>query len=186
MSLPVPSKKRMPTRSTSLWWSRTVSPPNARGDLIRNRVTGTLATSRSSTSTPAAFSPAIIARLSIRADRLESRDVTTVVPFGRAVPYAIATRTASSGVTSTLARPFTPSRPKRLRAPLLSHTMLLLTIAPSSIVLNGKILTSLVMRASVPTKTSSPSTTPSSMRTLLRMLQLRPTTAPRIRVRGPT
>jgi len=99
---------------------------------------------------------------------------------------SMATRTASSGVTSTFASPLTPSRPNRLRAPLLSQTMLLLTIAPSSIVLNGKILTLLVMSASVPTNTSSPSTTPSSMRTLLRMLQLRPTTAPRIRVRGPT
>ena len=38
------------------------------------RVTGTVATSRSSTLTPAALSPAIIARFSMRADRLESRD----------------------------------------------------------------------------------------------------------------
>ena len=45
------------------------------------RVTGTDATSRSSTLTPAALSPAIIARLSMRAERLESRDVMTRVPF---------------------------------------------------------------------------------------------------------
>ena len=74
----------------SSWCSRTVSPPNARGERTRNRVTGTLATSRSSTSTPAALSPAIIARFSIRAARLESRDVTTVVPLRSDVPYAIA------------------------------------------------------------------------------------------------
>ena len=44
------------------------------------------ATSRSSTSMPAALRPAIIARLSMRAARLESRDVTTVVPLRRVVP----------------------------------------------------------------------------------------------------
>ena len=53
---------------------------------MANRVTGTDATSRSSTFTPAALSPAIIARFSIRADRLESREVTTVASFLRVVP----------------------------------------------------------------------------------------------------
>jgi hypothetical protein len=46
-----------------------------------NRVVGTGATSRSSTLMPAALSPACTARLSIRADRLESREVVTVLPF---------------------------------------------------------------------------------------------------------
>ena len=45
------------------------------------RVTGTGAISRSVTSTPPAFSPAITARLRARAARLESRDVVTVDPF---------------------------------------------------------------------------------------------------------
>ena len=49
-------------------------------------MTGTLATSRSSTWTPDALSPAIIARFNIRAARLESRYVTTVVPLGSEVP----------------------------------------------------------------------------------------------------
>ncbi len=48
---------------------------------MTNRVTGTLATSRSITFTPAALSPAIIARFSMRAERLESREVTTVSPL---------------------------------------------------------------------------------------------------------
>ena len=39
-----------------------------------------------------------------------ARDVVTVLPFFRVVAYAIAICTASSGVTSTLARPATPSR----------------------------------------------------------------------------
>ena len=86
MSLPDWSKKRTTTRSASVWCSRMVSPPKARGERTRKRVTGTLATSRSSTSTPDALSPAIIARFSIRAALLESREVTTVVPFGSDVP----------------------------------------------------------------------------------------------------
>ena len=56
-------------------------PPPLDGRRTMNRVTGTEATSRSSTLTPAALSPAIIARLSMRAERLESREVMTAVPF---------------------------------------------------------------------------------------------------------
>ena len=56
-------------------------PPAVDGRRTMNRVTGTDATSRSSTLTPAALSPAIIARFSMRAERLESRDVMTVEPF---------------------------------------------------------------------------------------------------------
>ena len=51
-----------------------------------NRLTGTVAISRSSTLTPAALSPAITARLRARAARLESRDVVTVEPFFMVVP----------------------------------------------------------------------------------------------------
>ena len=50
------------------------------------RVTGTDATSRSATLTPAALSPAIIARLSMRAERLESREVMTVASFFSVLP----------------------------------------------------------------------------------------------------
>ena len=60
-------------------------PPAVSGRRIRKRVTGTDATSRSSTLTPDALSPAIIARLSMRAERLESREVTTVEFFLRVV-----------------------------------------------------------------------------------------------------
>ncbi len=49
------------------------------------RVTGTDATSRSTTLAPAALTPAIIARLSIRAERLESRDVMMELSFLRVV-----------------------------------------------------------------------------------------------------
>ncbi len=44
-------------------------------------MTGTEAISRSSTLTPAALRPAIIARLSMRPERLESRDVMMVAFF---------------------------------------------------------------------------------------------------------
>jgi hypothetical protein len=50
----------------------------------------------------------MIERFSMRAERLESRLVVTVAPFLRVAPNAIATRVASSGVMSTLARPATP------------------------------------------------------------------------------
>jgi hypothetical protein len=49
----------------------------------------------------------------------------------------MATRQASSGVTSTLARPETPNRPKSDRAPRDSHTIEELMMAPGSTVLNG-------------------------------------------------
>ncbi len=87
--------------------------------------------------TPAALMPAIIARLSMRAERDESRDVTTVDSFLRVVAYARARRTASSGLTSTLARPATPARPNNVRAPRDSHTIEELTTAEFSTVLNG-------------------------------------------------
>ena len=53
---------------------------------MTNRLTGMLATSRSITFTPAELSPAIIARLSMRAERLESHGVTTVSPLRSVVP----------------------------------------------------------------------------------------------------
>jgi hypothetical protein len=85
-SEPLVSKKRMTQDCGSPSTSRIVRPPTASGRRMAKRVTGTEATSRSSTFTPAALRPAIIARLSIRAERLESREVTTVVSFLRLVP----------------------------------------------------------------------------------------------------
>jgi hypothetical protein len=61
----------------------------------------------------------------------------TVLPFFRVVAYAMAICTASSGVTSTLARPETPSRPNSMRAPRDSQTIEELMMAPGSTVLNG-------------------------------------------------
>jgi hypothetical protein len=137
MSAPLPSKNRITTDCGSSSSSRIVMPASASGRATANLVTGTEATSRSRTLTPAALMPDIIARFSIRADRLESREVMTVASFFRVVANAIATRAASSGVTSTLARPDTPSRPNRLRDPRDSHTIELLMTAPPSTVLNG-------------------------------------------------
>ncbi len=77
------------------------------------------------------------ARFSARADRLVSRLVHTTAPFFSAVPYAIASRTATSALMSTLASPRTPRRPNNVRAPLLSHTIEDVTSAPASTVLNG-------------------------------------------------
>ena len=148
-------------------------------------MTGIDATSRSRTFTPAALSPAIIDRLSMRADRLESREVTTVASFLSVVPNAMATRVASSGVTSTLASPDTPSRPNRLRAPRDSHTIDELMTAPPSTVLKGYTFTPAVRTACSPTKHSSPSTTPSSARTPVRRSHERPTVVPRRRTFSP-
>ena len=102
-----------------------------------NRVSGTVDSSRSITCTPLRLRPAISARLSARAERLVSRLVQTTAPFLSAVPYAIASRTATSEVTSTFARPRTPRRPNSVRAPLLSHTIDDVTSAPGSTILNG-------------------------------------------------
>ena len=85
-----------------------MTPPGVSGRPAWKRVTGMEATSRSDTLMPAALSPAIIARFSIRAERLESRLVTTVVSFFSVVPKAMASRAANSGVMSTLASPTHP------------------------------------------------------------------------------
>jgi hypothetical protein len=79
------SKKRITQLCGSSSMSRMERPPACSGRRAMKRVTGTEATSRSRTLAPAALAPAIIARLSMRADRLESRDVTIVEPFFSAV-----------------------------------------------------------------------------------------------------
>jgi hypothetical protein len=83
MSVPSSSKNRMTTDWASPATSRMLMPPCERWARTSNRVVGTGATSRSSTLTPAALSPAMTARFSMRADRLASRDVVTVDPFFR-------------------------------------------------------------------------------------------------------
>ena len=86
---------------------------------------------------PERFRPPIKERFSARARRLVSRLVQIVEPFGNDVPYAMASRTATSALMSTLARPRTPRPPNTVRAPRLSHTIDEVTIAPDSTVLNG-------------------------------------------------
>ena len=186
MSRPSASKKRISTASGSPGASRTVIPPRALPLRTWKRVRGTVASSTSSTFTPARLTPPMTARFSARATRLVSRLVVTVAPFLSAVPYAVATRIATSGVTSTLASPRIPRRPKRVRAPRLSHTIDELTTAPFSTVLNGYTLTPGLMTACSPTKHSSPTTTPSSMRAWARRSVDRPITQPRRRALGPT
>ena len=121
MSAPLVSKKRITTDWGSFSTNRIVTPASDSGRDTANRVTGTEATSRSRTLTPAALMPAIIARLSMRAERLESRDVMTVASFLREVAKAMATRAASSGVMSTLARPATPRLPNSCGPARLPH-----------------------------------------------------------------
>ena len=93
--------------------------------------------SRSSTLTPAALQPTMMALFRTRAARLVSREVVTVAPFSKVDAQAMDSRTASSGLMSTLARPRTPSRPNSDRAPIDSQTMEELTVAPASTVLKG-------------------------------------------------
>src|SRR5664280_323970 len=116
-------------------------------DVIWNLVTGTVAASRSSTLTPAALQPTMMARFNTRAARLVSRDVVTVAPFSKVDAQAIERRTANSGLMSTLASPCTPSRPNSDRAPRDSHTIDELTMAPASTVLKGYTLTPALISA---------------------------------------
>ena len=85
--------------------SRTEMPPSVIEFRTWNRVSGTVASSTSSTLTPERLSPPMIERLSARAMRLVSRLVVTTAPFFSDVPYAIASRVATSGVMSTFASP---------------------------------------------------------------------------------
>jgi hypothetical protein len=101
------------------------------------RLTLGIATRRSETFTPVAARPDIIARLIIRAAGCASRLVTTRAPRASVVPYAIASRAATSGVTSTFTRPLTSSRPNRVVIPRDSQIRFEWIEAPASIVLKG-------------------------------------------------
>ncbi len=96
------------------------------------RVTGTVANSRSLTFTPTELQPTMSARLSTRAMRLVSREAVIDEPFSKPEAQALARRTASSGLMSTFAMPWTPSGPNRVRDPPDSHTMDALTWAAAS------------------------------------------------------
>ncbi len=184
-SRPSRSKNRMITDWGSSGARRTVAPPRLAEVRMWCRVTGTVATSRSSTFTPAALQPTIIARFSTRAARLVSREAVIVVPLSRVEAQAMARRTTSSGLMSTLAIPRTPSRPNRDRDPRDSQTMDELTMAPASTVLNGYTFTPSRTSAWAPTRQPSPSTDPGSHRAPCRRSQDRPTTEPATRTPGP-
>ena len=78
------------------------------------------------------------ARFSIRAARLESREVVTVAPFGSVVAYAMATRIATSGERSTLAMPGHAVGGRRGSAsPRDSQMIEEFTTAPASMILCG-------------------------------------------------
>ncbi|GAA2818886.1 hypothetical protein GCM10020220_003830 [Nonomuraea rubra] len=116
---------------------RSAMPPAADSRAVWKRVTGSGAASRSSTLMAPAVSAPMTARLSALAAREQSREATTYSPFLRVVAYALARRTHSSAVISTLTRPLTPRGPNRLRCPRDSQMTLVLTTAPASMVLNG-------------------------------------------------
>ena len=156
MSRPSRSKNRITTDWGSSGASRTVIPPRLAEVRTWWRVTGTVATSRSSTLTPAALQPTMTARFSTRAARLVSREAVIAGPLSRVEAQAIDRRTASSGLMSTLAMPRTPSRPKRMREPLDSQTIDELTVAPASTVLNGYTFTPARTSACAPTRQPSP------------------------------
>ena len=124
-------------------------------------MTDGIATRRSDTLTPVAASPDIIARLIMRAAGWASRLVTTRAPRASVVPYAIASRAATSDVMSTLTSPLTSSRPNRVVMPRDSQIRLEWMVAPASIVLNGYTLTPGASTACAPTEHSSPIATPS-------------------------
>jgi len=115
---------------------RTMTPPAA-PSAVTKRATGDGTASRSRTFIALEVSAAMMARLSARAARDASRAVVTVDPFGSVVAQALARRTASSGVTSTLMIPLTPRGPNRLLCPRASKMTLLDTTAPASMVLFG-------------------------------------------------
>ena len=116
---------------------RSATPPLHSLRAVWNLATGSGCASRSTTSIALALSAPWTARLNARAARDTSRDVVTTAPFFRVVAYALASRTQSSGVISTLIRPETPRGPSRVRCPRDSQMTLVFTTAPASMVLNG-------------------------------------------------
>ena len=79
----------------------------------------------------------MIARWIMRHASGVARLATTRSPRRSAVPSAAASRTAVSGVRSTLTSPTAPSRPNGEVAARVSHTTLSWICAPVSISLNG-------------------------------------------------
>jgi hypothetical protein len=114
-----------------------------------------------------------------------SRLATTRAPRSSAVPKAAASRSAVSGVRSTLTSPVTPSAEKRCGEARASKTRFSKTWAPDSTSLNGKIRMPGMTTLSEPIVTSSPIATSSCTRTCERMSQFRPTIAFSIRALRP-
>ena len=117
---------------------RITTPPAQLPCAVCSRATGTGTTSRSTTSIALDVERAeMTARLSARAARDTSREVVTVEPFFSVLAQALASRTASSGVISTLTMPLTPRGPNRRRWLRDSKMRSELTTAPASTFLYG-------------------------------------------------
>ena len=95
---------RLVASTTAMWM-----PPTQRVFCVVNRLSAGEATRRSRTLMPAAFSPATIARFTMRAGFEVSRVTTTCPPLGSSEPYASATFRASSGVMSMPTSPWMPA-----------------------------------------------------------------------------
>ena len=102
------------------------------------------------------------------------------------MPKAAASRSAVSGVRSTLTSPVAPSAEKRCGDARDSKTRFSKTCAPDSTSLNGKIRTPGITTDSAPIVTSSPTATSSWIRTCARMSHARPTIAFSISALRPT
>ena len=90
---------------------------------------------------PADIKPLIKARLIMRDTLSESRPVTTDVPAPTKAPNAAPSLAPNSGLISTFDRPVTrESVTNSSLSQRSSHTRLLVTIEPSSIILSGQIL----------------------------------------------
>ena len=137
ISMPGGSKNWMRIASESLGLTPTCTPASYPSDLTRWRATAAGMTRRSATSTPVDDRPEIIARLIIRHAGVPSREATTRAPRLSAEPSAAASRTATSGVRSTLTSPETPSFPKMRAVPRDSQMRLSNRCAPVSTSLYG-------------------------------------------------
>ena len=137
ISTPGGSKNWIRITSGSFGLTPTWKPALCDSDFTRWRATAAGLTRRSATWTPVDEIPEIIARLIIRHAAAPSRLATTRAPFFSAVPSAAASRTATSGVRSTLTIPATPLLPKTRVVPRDSQMRLSCSVEPVSTSLKG-------------------------------------------------
>ena len=135
--MPPESKKRMTTDWGSSGASRTDSPPGASSLRTPNRVTGTVATSRSATSTPAALRPDHHGPLEHpgRPAGVPGRHHRRPLLHGGAVGHGQAYRQLRGDVD--VGQTGHAEAAEEVAGPRDSHTIEELTMAPCSTVLNG-------------------------------------------------